>query len=151
MAPQLIDFLSSPFLSLFSHLVALFIAGCVSGGSPFRHVCHSRCVELVSWSFGLFYSELCDSSLAMSAFCSGQYLSSSSLNLANVRNYISLDRGWLHSLLIFCSLIFSLCSLISLHFSSLDASPVAFHFAMFATPGLDSVFLRVCGVSLLEL
>ncbi|KAL0838136.1 hypothetical protein Bca101_090026 [Brassica carinata] len=24
------------------------------------------CVELVSWSFGLFYSELCDSSLAMS-------------------------------------------------------------------------------------
>ncbi|KAF2538433.1 hypothetical protein F2Q68_00022492 [Brassica cretica] len=44
------------------------------------------------------------------------------------------DRGWLHSLLIFCSLLFSLCSLISLHFSSLAASPVALHFAMFATP-----------------
>ncbi|KAF3512292.1 hypothetical protein F2Q69_00004493 [Brassica cretica] len=67
MSPQFIDFLYSSFLSLFSHLVALFIVGCVSGGSPFRHVCHSRCVELVSWSFGLFYSELCDSSLAMSA------------------------------------------------------------------------------------
>ncbi|KAG5388478.1 hypothetical protein IGI04_030019 [Brassica rapa subsp. trilocularis] len=98
MVPQFSDFVYSIFLSLFSHLVALFIAGCVSGGSPFHHVCHSRlflvsnlssgfsvvgfhspslmlrfffpcfpwyiCVELVSWSFDLFYSELCVSSLA---------------------------------------------------------------------------------------
>ncbi|WZY77332.1 hypothetical protein YC2023_023716 [Brassica napus] len=48
-------------------------------------------------------------------------------------------------------LIFSLCSLILLHFSSLVASPVTLHFAMFSTPSLDSVFLRMCGVSLLEL
>ncbi|KAG5410451.1 hypothetical protein IGI04_006770, partial [Brassica rapa subsp. trilocularis] len=48
-------------------------------------------------------------------------------------------------------LIFSLCSLILLHFSSLVASPVTLHFAMFFTLGLDSVFLRMCGVSLLEL
>ncbi|KAF2597141.1 hypothetical protein F2Q68_00009507 [Brassica cretica] len=40
-------------------------------------------------------------------------------------------------------LIFSLCSLILLHFSSLVASLVALHFAMFSTPGLGSVFLRV--------
>ena len=52
------------------------------------------------------------------------------------------------SLLILCSLFFSLCSLILLHFSSLIASLVAFHFAMFATLGLDSVFLRVCFVGL---
>ncbi|KAF2589465.1 hypothetical protein F2Q70_00040836 [Brassica cretica] len=32
------DFVSSPFLSLFSHLVAPFIAACVSGGSFFRHI-----------------------------------------------------------------------------------------------------------------
>ncbi|KAH0884959.1 hypothetical protein HID58_061055, partial [Brassica napus] len=50
--------------------------------------------------------------------------------------------GWLHSLLILYSLIFSLCSLILLHFSSLVAALVALHFAMFATPGLDSVFLH---------
>ncbi|KAH0929184.1 hypothetical protein HID58_014911, partial [Brassica napus] len=37
-------------------------------------------------------------------------------------------------------LLFSLCSLILLHFSLLVASLVALHFAMFATPGLDSVF-----------
>ncbi|KAH0914698.1 hypothetical protein HID58_029144, partial [Brassica napus] len=37
-------------------------------------------------------------------------------------------RGWLHSLLILCSLFFFLCSLTSLHFSSLVASLVALHF-----------------------
>ncbi|KAF2581153.1 hypothetical protein F2Q68_00005331 [Brassica cretica] len=47
-------------------------------------------------------------------------------------------------------LLFILCSLISLYFSSLVASQVVFHFAMFAILGLDNVFLRVCGVSLLE-
>ena len=53
-----------------------------------------------------------------------------------------------HSLLILCCLYLFLCSLSSLHFSSLVASLVVFHFAMFATPGLDSVFLRVCFVGL---
>ena len=36
MASQFADFVYSLFRSLFSHLVALFIAGCVSGGSPFH-------------------------------------------------------------------------------------------------------------------
>ncbi|KAF2569095.1 hypothetical protein F2Q68_00027669 [Brassica cretica] len=53
----------SLFLSLFSYLVALFIAGYVSGGSPF-HMYATQDVWLVSWCFGLFYSELCGSSLA---------------------------------------------------------------------------------------
>ncbi|KAH0867627.1 hypothetical protein HID58_074649, partial [Brassica napus] len=39
-------------------------------------------------------------------------------------------------------LVFSLCSLILLHFSSPVASLVALQFAMFDTPGLDSVFFR---------
>ena len=57
-------------------------------------------------------------------------------------------RGWLHSLLILCSLFFFLCFLISLQFSSLVAFLVARRFIMFATPGLDSVFFRVCFVGL---
>ncbi|KAH0873470.1 hypothetical protein HID58_070832, partial [Brassica napus] len=55
-------------------------------------------------------------------------------------------RARFHSLLILCSLFFFLCSLISLHFSSLVASLVAHHFTMFAIPGLDSVFLRVWNI-----
>ncbi|KAH0859206.1 hypothetical protein HID58_087467, partial [Brassica napus] len=93
----------SPFLSLFSHLVALFIAGCVSGGSPFRYVCHSILFLVSNLIFGFY----------VVGFHSPSF-----------------------SLLILCSLFFSLCSLISLHFSSTVVSLVAFHFAMFATPGL---------------
>ncbi|KAF3565878.1 hypothetical protein DY000_02015024 [Brassica cretica] len=47
---------------------------------------------------------------------------------------IFIAQGWFHNLLILFNLSFSLCSLISL-----VASLVALHFAMFATPGLDSV------------
>ena len=43
---------------------------------------------------------------------------------------------------------FPLCSLILLQLSSLVASLVALPFAMFATPGLDSVFLRICFMGL---
>ena len=40
--PWFADFVSSPLPSLFSHLVAVFITACISGGSPFRYVCQSR-------------------------------------------------------------------------------------------------------------
>ncbi|KAF3567425.1 hypothetical protein DY000_02012714 [Brassica cretica] len=60
-------------------------------------------------------------------------------------------RGWFYDLLISFRLLFSLCSLISLHLTSLLASLVALPFAIFATPDLNSVFLCVCRVSRLEL
>ncbi|KAH0914968.1 hypothetical protein HID58_029414 [Brassica napus] len=41
-APQFADFVTSPFSSLFSHLIATFITARISGGSPFHHICHSR-------------------------------------------------------------------------------------------------------------
>ncbi|WZZ88917.1 hypothetical protein YC2023_117496 [Brassica napus] len=44
--------------------VGLYGFHLMSGGSPFHHVCHSRCAELVSWSFGPFYPKLCGFSLA---------------------------------------------------------------------------------------
>ena len=44
--------------------------------------------------------------------------------------------------------LLSLCSLISLHLSSLITSLVALPFVIFATPGLNSVFLCVCFVRL---
>ncbi|KAH0892530.1 LOW QUALITY PROTEIN: hypothetical protein HID58_054959 [Brassica napus] len=51
-----------------------------------------------------------------------------------------LPRGWLHSLLIsFCLFLF-LCSLVSLHLSSLITSLVALPFAIFVTPGLVVFF-----------
>ncbi|KAH0879629.1 hypothetical protein HID58_067023 [Brassica napus] len=43
-------------------------------------------------------------------------------------------RGWLHGFLISFCLFLSLCSLISLHLSSLITSLVALSFAIFATP-----------------
>ncbi|KAH0898668.1 LOW QUALITY PROTEIN: hypothetical protein HID58_048236, partial [Brassica napus] len=52
-------------------------------------------------------------------------------------------RGWLHGLMILFRLLFYLCSLILLHLSLLLASLVALFFAIFATPGLDSVFLCI--------
>ncbi|KAH0859420.1 hypothetical protein HID58_087681, partial [Brassica napus] len=39
----------SLFISLFSHLVAPFIADHVYGGSPFRHICYSR----ILWFFAV--------------------------------------------------------------------------------------------------
>ena len=39
---QFVDFVLSPFPSLFSHLVAAFIAARISCSSPFRHAYHSR-------------------------------------------------------------------------------------------------------------
>ena len=49
-------------------------------------------------------------------------------------------RGWLYGLLISFCLFLSLCSLISLHLSSLITSLVALPFAIFATPGLVVFF-----------
>ena len=49
-------------------------------------------------------------------------------------------RGWLHGLLILFCLFLPLCSLVSLHLSSLITSLVALSFALFATPGLKSIF-----------
>ena len=43
MAQRFVDFILSIFISLFSHLAAPFIADHVSCGSPFRHICYSRC------------------------------------------------------------------------------------------------------------
>ncbi|KAF3604416.1 hypothetical protein F2Q69_00037585 [Brassica cretica] len=75
-APQFADFILFPVPSILSHLITVFIAARFSGGSLFRYVCYSRlflffpcstwykCAELVSWSFGHFYPELYDSSLA---------------------------------------------------------------------------------------
>ena len=57
-------------------------------------------------------------------------------------------RGWLHGLLISFCLLLSLCSLISMYLSSLITSLVALPFAIFSTPGLDSVFPCVCFVRL---
>ncbi|KAH0858135.1 hypothetical protein HID58_086396, partial [Brassica napus] len=57
-------------------------------------------------------------------------------------------RGWLYGLLISFCLFLSLWSLISLYLSSLITSLVALPFTIFATPGLDSVFLCVCFVHL---
>ncbi|KAL0786982.1 hypothetical protein Bca101_003228 [Brassica carinata] len=58
-APYFADFVSSPFPSLFSHLFAAFIASLVA--FPFTMFATS---ELVSWSFGPFYPELCGFALA---------------------------------------------------------------------------------------
>ena len=58
-------------------------------------------------------------------------------------------RGWLHNLLILCSLFFFLCSLISLYFSSLVASLSGgspFHHVCHSRFGY--VFLHVCFVGL---
>ncbi|KAH0896541.1 LOW QUALITY PROTEIN: hypothetical protein HID58_046109, partial [Brassica napus] len=52
MDPRFVDFILSLFISLFSHLVASFIADHVSGGSPFRHICYSRLFMVSSLSFG---------------------------------------------------------------------------------------------------
>ncbi|KAH0903069.1 hypothetical protein HID58_042572, partial [Brassica napus] len=57
----------------------------------------------------------------------------------------SIARGWLHGLLISFCLFLSLCSLISLHRSSLITSLVALPFAKFATPSLDSLKLWFLG------
>ncbi|KAH0868174.1 hypothetical protein HID58_075196, partial [Brassica napus] len=57
-------------------------------------------------------------------------------------------RGWSHGLLISFCLFLSCCSLISLHLSSLITSLVSLPIAIFATPGLDSVFLCVYFVRL---
>ncbi|KAH0925890.1 hypothetical protein HID58_018146 [Brassica napus] len=48
MTPRFIDFILSLFISLFTHLVAAFIADHVSGGSLFRHICYSK--------FGYYFS-----------------------------------------------------------------------------------------------
>ncbi|KAH0885229.1 hypothetical protein HID58_061325, partial [Brassica napus] len=68
-APQFADFVLSPLPSLFAHLVATFIAACVSSDSPFFHVCHFRCTELISWSLDLLYPELCGYLLAWVLVC----------------------------------------------------------------------------------
>ena len=53
-------------------------------------------------------------------------------------------RGRLYGLLISFHLSFPLCSLISFQFTSMFMFLVFLSFAMFVTPGLDSVFLCVC-------
>ena len=50
-------------------------------------------------------------------------------------------RGWLYGLLISFHLSFPLCSLISFQFTSMLMFLVFLPFAMFVTPGLDSVLL----------
>ncbi|KAF2584480.1 hypothetical protein F2Q70_00034795 [Brassica cretica] len=85
MDPRFVDFILSLFISLFSHLVAPFIAdhvvyglklklwflGVVGFHSPtlglfifFSCIPWCRCAELLFWSFGFFYSEFCGSSLS---------------------------------------------------------------------------------------
>ncbi|KAH0886126.1 hypothetical protein HID58_062222, partial [Brassica napus] len=48
MAPRFVDFILSLFISLFSHLVASFIADHVFGGSLFCHIYYSRMLFMVS-------------------------------------------------------------------------------------------------------
>ncbi|KAH0899413.1 hypothetical protein HID58_048981, partial [Brassica napus] len=56
-------------------------------------------------------------------------------------------RGWLHGLLILFCLFLSLCSLISLHLSSLITSLVALHFTIFTTPVVYGLKLKLCFLS----
>ncbi|KAH0925655.1 hypothetical protein HID58_017911 [Brassica napus] len=69
MTPRFVDFILSHFISLFSHLVAPFIADHVFGGSPFRRICYSRLFMVSSLSFGFFvigfHSHLTQSFLAL--------------------------------------------------------------------------------------
>ena len=108
---------------------------------------------LMLWTISLGWVRVCSlwccfprRWLVVSSSCSPWFSRSGFGDLNSMLSFIAWGR--LHSLLISFCFPFHLYSLISLQFSSLPASLVALPFAMFTTPGLDNVFLRVCYVSL---